>query len=314
MNEKKGKTPVFRKMMFVTQFEELGFGALQSLLVLRPAGLEHIILMNVIERDRVAMHRGLGYDQDEERRLREKANIRFIDWAEDLFEKGLEVGDYIVVGNVVSQTLQAVAEEDADLIVIGQRKRKMIELFYSGDDIIELIRRSPRPVLIYKELEDHSSHDACLADNPFARTLLTIDWSPASLRAVEYLQTMKNVIQDISVIHVASPKELQGTSSLDIQRLRKDRRGRLAEICESLEADGIHCRPHVYVGDPVTEIQRAAREFNATMIVMGASGTALWRERWIGSTPRAIVEKTPYPALIIPHIITDSQQQQSRTA
>ncbi|MFP4446408.1 MAG: universal stress protein, partial [Desulfosudaceae bacterium] len=194
MNEKNVRTPGFRKMVFVTQFEELGFGALQSLLVLRSAGLEHIILMNVIERDRVAMHRGLGYDQDEERRLREKANIRFIDWAEDLFEKGLEVGDYIVVGNVVSQTLQAVAEEDADLIVIGQRKRKMIELFYSGDDVIELIRRSPRPVLIYKELEDYSCHDACLADNPFARTLLAIDWSPASLRAVDYLQTMKNVI------------------------------------------------------------------------------------------------------------------------
>ncbi|MEZ4551556.1 MAG: hypothetical protein R2874_14060 [Desulfobacterales bacterium] len=35
----------------------------QSLLVLRSAELEHVILMNVIERDRVAMHRGLGYDK-----------------------------------------------------------------------------------------------------------------------------------------------------------------------------------------------------------------------------------------------------------
>ena len=78
-------------MMFVTQFEELGFGALQSLLVLRGAGLEHVILLNVIERDRVAMHRGLGYDKDEERRLKEQANIRFIDWAESLFETGMEV-------------------------------------------------------------------------------------------------------------------------------------------------------------------------------------------------------------------------------
>jgi nucleotide-binding universal stress UspA family protein len=310
VNINNDKKHVLRKMMFVTQFEELGFGALQSLLVLRGAGLEHVILMNVIERDRVAMHRGLGYDKDEERRLKEQANIRFIDWAEDLFEKGLEVGDYIVVGNVVSDTLEAVAAEDADLIVIGQRKRKMIEFFYSGDDIIELLRRSHRPVLIYKELESNSCFEACLADNPFCRTLLAMDWSPASMLAVEYLKTMKNVVQDASVIHVASPKELKGTSSLDIQKLRKEKRGRLAKICDELEAEGINCRPHLYVGEPVAEILRAAQEFNASMIVMGSSGTSVWRERWIGSTPRAIVEKSPYPALIVPQAKEDTDQTQ----
>ncbi len=308
MNNKNKRSLVFRKMMFVTQFEELGFGALQSLLVLRGAGLEHVILLNVIERDRVAMHRGLGYDKDEERRLKEQANIRFIDWAESLFETGMEVGDYIVVGNVVSDTLEAVVAEDADLIVIGQRKRKMIEFFYSGDDIIELLRRSHRPVLIYKELESNSCTDTCLADNPFCRTLLAVDWSPACLLAVEYLKTMKTVVQDVSVIHVASPKELKGTSSLDIQKLRKEKRGRLEEICEALEAEGIHCRSHLYVGEPVTEILRAAKEFNASMIVMGSSGTSVWRERWIGSTPRTIVEKSPYPALIIPHAKEDTDQ------
>ena len=310
MNNKNKRIPVFRKMMFVTQFEELGYGALQSLLVLRSAGLEHIILMNVIERDRVAMHRGLGYDKDEERRLKEQANIRFIDWAESLFETGMEVGDYIVVGNVVSDTLEAVTAEDADLIVIGQRKRKMIEFFYSGDDIIELLRRSHRPVLIYKELDSNSCSDACLADNPFCRTLLAVDWSPASLLALKYLKTMKNVVQDASVIHVASPKELKGTSSLDIQKLRKEKRGQLAKICDELEAEGINCRPHLYVGEPVAEILRAAREFNASMIMMGSSGTSVWRERWVGSTPRTIVEKSPYPALIIPQVKEDEDQAQ----
>ncbi|MDY6824755.1 MAG: universal stress protein [Thermodesulfobacteriota bacterium] len=308
MSDTNEKKPGFRKMMFITQFEELGFDALQSLLVLRGAGLEHIVLLNVIEREGVTMHRGHGYDKDEERRLREQANIRFIDWAEVLFEQGMEVGDYIVVGNVVAQAMQAVAEEDADLIVIGQRKRKMIDYFYSGDDIIELIRRSPRPLMIYKELESHSYHNACLADNPFARPLLAVDWSPASMLAIEYLKTLKNVVQEISVTHVAAPKDLKGSSNLDIQKLRKEKRGRLAEICETLEAEGIDCRPHIYVGEPFGEILRAAREFNATMIVMGASGRSLWQERWIGSTPRAVVEKTPYPVLITPHLQPDAQQ------
>lgn len=301
VNDTNKSAPLFRKMLFVTKFEELGFGALQALLILRSVGLEHIILMNVIERDRVAMHRGLGYDKEEERRLREQANIRFIDWAEDLFEKGMEVGDYIVVGSMVAQTLHAVEEEDADLIVIGRRSRKMLDFFYSGDDIIELLRRSHRPVLVYKELDNNSCLESCLADNPFCRTLLAMDWSPASLRAVSYLKALKKLTQEINIIHVASPKELKGTSGLDIQQLRKEKRGRLEEICDSLDSEHVKCRGHLYVGDPVTEILRAAREFNATMIVMGSSGTSPWREKWIGSRPKNIVEKSPYPALIIPY-------------
>ncbi|MGD8721483.1 MAG: universal stress protein, partial [Desulfobacterales bacterium] len=75
-----------KKLLFVTKFEELGLDALQSLLILRKAGLEHVVFVNVIERERVAMRRGTGYNKEAEIRLRETANIRFIDWAENLFE------------------------------------------------------------------------------------------------------------------------------------------------------------------------------------------------------------------------------------
>jgi len=79
------------KLLFVTKFEELGFDAVRSLLSLTKADLNHVVFINVIERDRFAMSR-VGYRKDEEIRLREAANIRFIDWSENLFEQGLEVG------------------------------------------------------------------------------------------------------------------------------------------------------------------------------------------------------------------------------
>ena len=59
-----------KKLLFVTKFEELGFDALQSLLSLQKASLSHVVFVNVIERDRVAMHRGSGYLKEEEIRLR----------------------------------------------------------------------------------------------------------------------------------------------------------------------------------------------------------------------------------------------------
>ena len=73
-----------KKLLFATQFEVLWFDALHSLLDLKAADLNHVVFLNVIEREKVALRRGSGYQKKEEIKLREKANIRFIDWAETL--------------------------------------------------------------------------------------------------------------------------------------------------------------------------------------------------------------------------------------
>jgi nucleotide-binding universal stress UspA family protein len=285
-----------KKLLFVTKFEELGFDALQSLLSLRKASLNHVVFVNVIERDRVAMHRGTGYLKEEEIRLRETANIRFIDWAEDLFEQGMEVGVYIVVGSLVSEVIKAAQKEETDLIVIGRSHKGVLEHLYSGSDITELLRRAEIPVLVYKQL----SETAIAIEKPFEKPLLAIDWSPASLNAVEYLKALKDVIQELDIIHVVSQKKLKGTSAMGIQAIRKDTRKKLDEICNVFEAEGIKADAHVYIGEPDEEIEKAAREHQATMIVLGSSGKTAWVERWLGSTPQSIAEDSVYPTLLIP--------------
>ena len=283
------------KLLFVTKFEELGYDAVQSLLSLTQASLNHIVFINVIERDQFAMSR-VGYRKDEEIRLRETANIRFIDWSENLFEQGLEVGVYIVVGNLVSEVIKAAKKEEADLIVIGRSHKGVLEQAYSGSDVTELLHRAATPVLVYKQL----SETAISVEKPFERPLLAIDWSPASLKAVAYLKELKNAVSEISVVHVASEKDLKGTSAMSIQKTRKQARKRLDEICATFEAEGIKAREHVYIGEPEEEIEKAARDCQSTMIVLGSSAKNAWVERWLGSTPRTIAEKSIYPTLLIP--------------
>ena len=283
------------RLLFVTKFEELGFDAVQSLLSLTKADLNHIVFINVIEKDRFTMSR-VGYRKDEEIRLREAANIRFIDWSENLFEQGLEVGVYIVIGSLVSEVIKAAKKEEADLIVIGRSHKGVLENLYSGSDVTELLRRSATPVLVYK----HLSETAISIEKPFERPLLAMDWSPASLKAVEYLKSFKNVVREIRVMHVAGEKDLKGSSAMAIQKTRKETRSRLAEICAGFEAEGIEAREHVYIGDPNEEIEKAARDCQATMIVLGSSAKTAWVEKWLGSTPRSIAEKSAYPTLLIP--------------
>ena len=44
-----------QKLLFVTKFDELRFDALQSLLPLQKAALHHVVFLNVIEREKVAL-------------------------------------------------------------------------------------------------------------------------------------------------------------------------------------------------------------------------------------------------------------------
>jgi nucleotide-binding universal stress UspA family protein len=285
-----------KKLLFVTKFEELGFDALKSLLSLRKASLSHVVFVNVIERDRVAMHRGAGYLKEEEIRLRETANIRFIDWAEDLFELGMEVGVYIVVGSMVSEVIKAAQKEETDLIVIGRPHKGVLEQLYAGSDVTELLRRAATPVLVYK----HLSETKIAIEKPFERPLLAMDWSPASLRAAEYLKVVKDIINEIHIVHVVSQKELKGTSAMDIQGIRKKTRKKLEEICDMFEDGGVKADAHVYIGNAEQEIEKAAREHQTSMIVLGSSGKTAWAERWLGSTPQSIAEESIYPTLLIP--------------
>jgi nucleotide-binding universal stress UspA family protein len=293
----------FKKLLFVTKFEELGFDALRSLLNLRKSALEHVVFVYVIERDMVAMRRGKGYQKDEEIRLRETANIRFIDWAGGLFEQGMEVGCYIVVGGLVPEVIKATQQEDADLIVIGRSHKGVLEYLYSGSDVTELLRRAWTPVLVYKRL----SETAISVEEPFERPLVAIDWSPSSLRAVEYLRSLKNVVQEVNLVHVAPEKDLKDPSAMGIQKVRKDARIKLEQICKSFETAGIEAKEHVYIGDPDEEIEKAARDCQATLIVLGSSTKTAWVERWLGSTPRKIAEESIYPTLIIPPAKSEEQ-------
>lgn len=285
-----------KKLLFVTKFDELCFDALNSLLTLRNADLEHVVFLNVMERDKIAMQRGSGYLKEEEIQLKETANIRFIDWAENLFEMGLEVGAHIDVGTLVPQIIKTIEEEQPDMIVIGRSHKGPLEQLYSRSDVAELIRRASVPVLVFK----HMAEDDIVPEKPFLRPLLATNWSEPSRRATELLKRLGSIIEELNIVHVTSSRDLKGSSSHDVQIVRKEERKKLDALCEEFEAFGIKTRPHVYIGDPIKEIQKAAREYQSSMIVLGSSEKTAILERWTGSITKTIADRSSFPCLLVP--------------
>lgn len=285
-----------KKLLFVTQFEELWFNALQALMVLRKAGFNHVVFLHVIERDKVAMHRGVGYDKAEEVKLREIANVRFIDWAETLFEQGMEVGAYISRGRSVGTIISTAQEEKVDLIVTGVHRKGKTEELLSGSEIMEVVRRTSIPLLVFKYLHPSGKTN----DTPFERPLLTADFSPATQKMVAYISMLKEVINHIEVIHVISESSLKETSSLRVQKVRKETRHALDEICEVFRDEGIEADSHLYVGDVAEQIERAAQEREATMIIAGTTSKKTLTEKLLGSVPKHLAQESILPALLVP--------------
>ncbi|MBU1195937.1 MAG: universal stress protein [Proteobacteria bacterium] len=287
---------IIKKLLFVTKFEDLCYDALKSLLVLQRSGLEHVVFLNVIERDKVAMQRGSGFLKEEEIKLKETANIRFIDWAENLFELGLEVGAYMEVSTLIPEILRVIEKESPDLIVIGQSHKSVIKQLYAGSDVMELVRRARIPILVFK----HMTEDNLVPEKLFERPMFATNWSDTAKKTVEYIKGIKNIIGQMHIIHVVKESDLKGTDSHEVQKVRKIQRKKLDALCEELENEGIDARPHVYVGDPQSEIEKAAREYQATIIILGSSEKNMILDRWVGSIARNIADKSIYPCLLIP--------------
>lgn len=286
-----------KKLLFVTKFEDLCYDALNSLLALRSSALEHVVFLNVIEREKVSMKRGSGYLREEEVKLKETANIRFIDWAENLFEMGMEVGAYIEVSSLIPEILKVVEKESPDLVVIGRSYKSKLEQLYKGSDVIELIRRIEVPVLVFK----HMMEDNIIPEKIFDRPLFANNWEESGDKAVAYLKGMKDIIGELHVMHVLKESALKSDDTHEVQKVRKKERRKLDDLCDDLEDAGIkNARAHVYVGDPQKEIEKAAKEYQASMIILGCSEKAALLERWTGSITKNLAENSMYPCLLVP--------------
>ena len=283
-------------MLFVSEFEELWFDALQSLMGLRKAGLNHVVFLHVIPRERVAMRRGTGYLKQEEQKLREIADIRFIDWAETLFEEGMEVGAHIAIGNVVPKIISVAEIEKVDLIVTARMKKGTFGEIFLGSETSDLIRRTEKPVLLY----NYQSQAGKVGENPFERVLLALDWSISSEKVLDFVMAMKEAVKRVEIMHVLSEKQIGKMSKMEAHKIERENKKRLDEVCDTFVQQRFDARPHLYIGDTEEQIQRGAAEHRATMIVLGTRQASAWKEKWSGSISHSLAEKSELPVLIVP--------------
>jgi nucleotide-binding universal stress UspA family protein len=293
----------FKKILFNTRFREMALGALEALLDLKKVGLKEVVLVHVIEREELAFVPYGGYMKEIETVIMKKARDRFEKWQAVLTKRGVSSKIYIQVGMQNAVILDIAAREKVDMIVAGRKQRSLFEKIYVGTHLLDLIRRSPIPILMDKYIVEYELDGKIITrtnDHIFNRPMLATDWSQPSSNAVDALTGLKGLASDIIVVHNIGAKISKAMSPVQLQELKKESSRRLKEYCKRLTASGLKAESHLSSGRTFPEIINLSRQYNASMIVLGRTGKDWMSEYWLGGVSHRVAENSELPVLLIP--------------
>ncbi len=294
---------IFRKVLFHTHFRELALNSLKTILELKKAGLESIFLTHIIPRDEVSFVPYGGYLKETEAQLKAEARMRFEDWQETIAQHGIESHIRIEVGAPNAEILTIAEKEDVDLIVIGRKKRTLMERVYVGSHIMDILRRSKVPVLMSKYMVQFEWENEQLTrtnEHIFERPMLATDWSQPSDNARQGMSALKGLAKTILVVHVIDAKLTKGMNHDRLNQIEKESKSRLQNYCRKIAQSGMQAEYHLSAGKTVPELVRLSRDHKASMIVMGRTGKDWFQEYWLGGVSHQIAELSELPVLLIP--------------
>ena len=208
----------------------------------------------------------------------------------------------VVEGNVVSQIVRRASELPADLIVMGTHGRSGFERLLLGSVTERVLLKAPCPVLTVPP----DAPGAATAGPLFPRILCAVDFTPASMKALEAGAILaRDSGVRLSVAHVLErfpiyePVMMGGPGTPEYDRVASDvAQHRLhAAIPHSVHA-AMPVTELVAEGKPYREILRLADEEQAELIVIGAHGSGPGHHGF-GSTTNQVLRGASCPVLTL---------------
>jgi nucleotide-binding universal stress UspA family protein len=172
--------------------------------------------------------------------------------------------------------LEAVAEHDADMIVIGKRGEAAdFAKLHLGSNLERVARTWPKPLFV-----------AARAFRPIKRFLIAFDGGPSSLRALDYVASSPLFSDTEGHILMAAPDSDKNRKALD-------------KAAAALNGAGTTVETSLVSGQVDTVIAAAVDALEIDLLVMGAYGHSRIRNMIIGSTTSEMLRSCKVPVVLL---------------
>lgn len=281
------------------------FSARANRAVKRAARLAHeheaaLHLLFVLERHPLEILRNLialGSDATEDMLLA-SVNSRMRELAESLHSRyGVPAQFRVAEGTSYVEIVAAVANEGADLLVIGAHGEHYLQDMLIGTTASKVIRTVTAPVLIVRNEEIE----------PYANALVAVDFSFRSSRAMQLARKLApaTTIRAVHAVEVPFETRLQaaGLSEDVIQKYRSqvllEGRQWMGEfLARFAELGAVH--PTVEYGHTAVVMAEQRQRFYPDLVVVGRRGEAAEVEVLLGSVTKHIVYEAGCDVLVVP--------------
>jgi len=212
----------------------------------------------------------------------------------------------VKVGEVRSEILGLVAEEEIDLVVMGTHGRSAFERFVLGSLTERMLRKVPVPILTVSRL-DPSKELHTIGPVPLRHVLYATDLSDRAEPGLKFsVELARGTGARLTVLHVFKAMETiywsaeGGFLTNELDTLRQDTFRRLQDSIQNAQSDDVKIVPTMLEGTPVTEILAFADEENVDMIVINLQGKSVVERALLGSTAERVIRSAHVPVLSIP--------------
>ncbi len=210
----------------------------------------------------------------------------------------------VLVGSAVAEILRQAQDLPADLIVLGTHGRSGFEHLLMGSVTERVLRKATCPVCTIRA-DAHQRPRTPPA--PFTRIMCAVDFSPASLNALEHaLSLAQESGGRLTLVHVQDwPFDLRAAETFgpDASRYQRQLHERATrELAAVVPADArtwCEIEEVVAIGRPHEVILQTARDVAANLIVMGAHARAGLDLHVLGSTTDHVVREAACPVLTV---------------
>lgn len=224
-----------------------------------------------------------------------------------------KISSEFLQGDPKSQIVDYSKQWGADLVVMGTRGNKGLELIILGSISQGVLMQSPCPVLIVKS---DPSGAPTTAIAKFKNILLTSDNSPYSEAALSWVKSLiwpaETNFKIITVVQRLSDSILDLGSSAMAERLVLEHEN-MKEVAKDqlelvrgdleLKVGPGRVTTEVGEGDPREVILQMAQNWNADLIVMGSHGRTGLKRLLLGSVSQAVAVHSPCSVAIVRGIV-----------